>query len=185
VQASERTVDIYSLSARPALVASPGNVLRSCNQIQKKGVTMRFITVFPLLGLFVLVPANAAIFKWTDANGDIQYGEHPPTGVNAESIKIESAPKSVPPTKSPQQQVEELDKKIEKKKQQEAKTAQEKQNEEYRKINCENAKYNIEQLNLGGHRLTRMSDGSYQRLDEEQKQAAIAKNEKAIEEYCK
>jgi len=146
---------------------------------------MRLITVFPLLGLFLLLPANAAIFKWTDANGDVQYGEHPPTGVNAESIKIEPVPKSVPPTKSPQRQVEELDKQIKKNKEQEAKAAQEKQDEEYRKINCENAKKNIEQLNFGGHRLRRMSDGSYQRLDEEQKQAAIAKNQKAIEDYCK
>ena len=37
---------------------------------------------------------------------------------------------------------------------------------------------------MGGHRLTRMSDGSYKRLTEEEKQAMKQKNEKAVKEFC-
>ena len=37
---------------------------------------------------------------------------------------------------------------------------------------------------MGGHRLTRMPDGSYERLEEKQQQALISKNEKAVHEFC-
>ena len=68
--------------------------------------------------------------------------------------------------------------------QQKTEAEEKKQNAENRKINCENARKNLEQLNYGGHRLTQLPDGSYQRMDEKQKQAQVEKNKKAISEYC-
>ena len=43
---------------------------------------------------------------------------------------------------------------------------------------------NIERLNYGGNRMVHMPDGSYQRLDEKQKQEQLEKNRKAVEEFC-
>ena len=145
---------------------------------------MRHTTVFSILLLVAMSPANAAMFKWTDANGNVQYGEHPPAGAGAEHIKAAPEPASTPAAPSLQQQVDALDKRLATEAEQKAETEQKKQDAENRKINCTNAKNNLEQLNMGGHRLTRMPDGSYERLEEKQKQALISKNEKAIKEFC-
>ena len=145
---------------------------------------MRHTTVFSILLLVAMSPANAAMFKWTDANGNVQYGEHPPAGAGAEHIKAAPEPASTPAAPSLQQQVDALDKRLATEAEQKAETEQKKQDAENRKINCTNAKNNLEQLRMGGHRLTRMPDGSYERLEEKQQQALISKNEKAIKEFC-
>jgi len=145
---------------------------------------MRHTTVFSILLLLSMNPASAAMFKWTDANGNVQYGEHPPAGASAEHIKATPEPRNeAPATPSLQQQVDALDKRLAEEAEQKAAVEQKKQDAENRKINCANAKSNIEQLRQGGHRLTRMPDGSYERMDEKQKQAEIAKNKQAIKDF--
>ena len=145
---------------------------------------MRHTTVFSILLLVAMSPANAAMFKWTDANGNVQYGEHPPAGAGAEHIKATPEPASTPAAPSLQQQVDALDKRLATEAEKKAETEQKKLDAENRKINCTNAKNNLEQLRMGGHRLTRMPDGSYERLEEKQQQALISKNEKAVKEFC-
>ena len=124
------------------------------------------------------------MFKWTDADGNVQYGQYPPAGVEAKQLRAAPAPKTAPATRSLQQQVEELDKRKAAEQEQQAEAAEKKQAAENRKINCANARNNLEKLNYGGHRLVRAPDGSYQRLDEEQRQAQIKKNQDAIKEFC-
>jgi hypothetical protein len=149
---------------------------------------MRRLDVFPLLALLLLAaaPVDAAMFKWTDANGNVQYGQHPPAGVNAEPIRSTPAPKTTPGTvKSPQQRLEELEKQQEAEHKLEAETARKQQDIAQRKANCEHARKNMERLeNYGGNRLVQMPDGSYQRLDEERRQSMIEENRKAVKEYC-
>jgi len=146
---------------------------------------MRHTTVFSILLLLSVNPASAAMFKWTDANGNVQYGEHPPAGTSAEHIKATPEPgNSAPAASSLQQQVDALDKRLAEEAELKAESEQKEQDVENRKINCTNAKNNLEQLQLGGHRLTRMPDGNYERLEEKEKQALISKNEKAIKEFC-
>ena len=145
---------------------------------------MRLLNVFPLLLLLAATPAGAAVFKWTDANGNVQYGQFPPAGSNAERLKGAPAPASAPAGKSLQQRVEEMEKHRDSEKQSKAEAAQKQQEAANRKTNCENARQNIERLNYGGNRLVHMPDGSYQRLDEKQKQEQLEKNRKAVEEFC-
>lgn len=145
---------------------------------------MHQASVFSMLLLLTASTANAAMFKWTDADGNVQYGQHPPAGAQAEHIQSAPAPAAAPASPSLQQQVEALDKRLAEEAEQKAAAEQEKQDAENRKINCANAKSNIEKLNQGGHRLTQMPDGSYQRLTEKQKQAEIKKNKDAIKEFC-
>jgi len=145
---------------------------------------MRLLNVFPLLLLLAATPAGAAMFKWTDANGNVQYGQFPPAGSNAERLKGAPAPASAPAGKSLQQRVEEMEKRQDSEKQSKAEAAQKQQEAANRKTNCENARQNIERLNYGGNRLVHMPDGSYQRLDEKQKQAQLEKNREAVKEFC-
>lgn len=130
------------------------------------------------------MPATAAMYKWTDADGHVQYGQYPPAGVDAKPMKAAPAPRSAPAREPLDQQIKALDKQLDAQKEQQAKAEEEKQNEENRKINCQNAKKNIGELNRGGHRLMHMPDGSYRRFTEEERQAEIAKNKKAIDEFC-
>ena len=149
---------------------------------------MRHTSIFSILLLLsmspIMSPASAAMFKWTDANGNVQYGQHPPADANAEYIKAAPEPTAAPANPSLQQQVEALDKRLAEEAKQKSEAEQKEQNTENRKINCENARNNLEQLHMGGHRLTRMPDGSYERLEEKQKQSLISKNKQAIKDYC-
>ena len=145
---------------------------------------MRPVNIFALSLTLVAASASAAMYKWTDASGNVQYGQYPPAGSKAERIDAAPPPKSAPAGKSLQQQVEEMEKAQDAEKQRKTETAQKQQEAENRKINCENARKNIERLDYGGNRLVHMPDGSYQRLDEKQKQEQIEKNQKAIKEFC-
>ena len=145
---------------------------------------MRLANLFPLLLVLAAGTAGADMFKWTDANGNTQYGQYPPAGVPAERLKSAPAPQSAPQTRSLQERVEEMNKRTEEKNQQKAEAEKKKQAAANRKINCENAHKNIEKLNYGGNRRVQMPDGSYQRLDEKAKQAELEKNNKAIEKFC-
>jgi hypothetical protein len=145
---------------------------------------MRPVNIFALLLTLVTTSAGATMYKWTDADGNVQYGQYPPAGSKAERMNAAPTPKSAPAGKPLQQQVEELNKAQDAEKQRKMEAAQKQQDAENRKINCENARKNIERLNYGGNRLMHMPDGSYQRLDEKQKQEQLEKNQKAIKEFC-
>lgn len=145
---------------------------------------MRPVNIFTLLLMLVTGTASAAMYKWTDANGHVQYGQYPPAGSQAERVNAAPAPKAAPAAKSPQQRVEELEKRQGEEQQRKSESAQKLKDAENRKINCANAHQNLERLNYGGNRLVHMPDGSYQRLDEKQKQEQIEKNQKAIKDFC-
>lgn len=142
------------------------------------------IPLLALLATLVTLPAGAAMYKWNDANGKTQYGQFPPAGVNATLIRSEQKPKSAPTRKPLDQQMKELNSQLEERKTAEAEAAAKKQNAEIRKQNCATARKNLTQLGYGGNRLAQMPDGSYQRLDEAEKQKMIKKNEDAIKEFC-
>ena len=44
------------------------------------------------LGLTLAVPAMADIYRWTDDDGQIHFGENPPPGVDAEQVDSPAAP---------------------------------------------------------------------------------------------
>lgn len=141
------------------------------------------ITITLLMALLAL-PASAAMYKWSDANGETQYGQFPPAGVNATRIKSDPEPKSAPARKPLEEQVKELDKQLGQQKAAKQEAAEKEQNAEIRKQNCENARKNLTGLELGGNRLVHMPDGSYQRLTREKKQEMVKKNQDAVKEFC-
>ncbi len=141
------------------------------------------ITITLLMALLSL-PASAAMYKWNDANGETQYGQFPPTGVNATRIKADPKPKSAPARKPLEEQVKELDKQMEQQKTAKEEATANKQNAGIREQNCENARSNMTKLGYGGQRLAHMPDGSYERISEEKKQDMLKKNQDAIKEFC-
>jgi uncharacterized iron-regulated membrane protein len=145
---------------------------------------MRLTTLISIILALTTNAAAAAMFKWTDADGSTQYGQYPPAGVPAEQVKVNPQPASPQPAPSPQQRLKELEQQQQKQSEKEAEAAAEKQRAETIKKNCEIAKKNLANLNMGGHRLTRLPDGSYTRLSEEERLSRVADAEKHIKEYC-
>jgi hypothetical protein len=54
-------------------------------------VVHRF-TFLLLFAFFLADPSGAQIYKWTDEKGNIQFGDSPPDGVDAESLEIREGP---------------------------------------------------------------------------------------------
>jgi hypothetical protein len=146
---------------------------------------MPLATLIAIILALTTTAAGAAMYKWTDADGSTQYGQYPPADVQAERIKAAPQPASPPPAaSSPQQRLKALEEQQQKQTEKEAEAATAKQEAETIKKNCEIAKKNLAGLQLGGHRLTRLPDGSYTRLNEEERQSRIAEAEKNIKQYC-
>jgi len=145
---------------------------------------MRPATIFPLLVLLTAAPASGAVFKWTGADGRIQYGDYPPAGVQTEQLRTAPVPKSVPATRSLQQQLKALDKRHATEQKQATERKQKQQAAKDRRINCTRARNNLKRLSYGGNRLIHLPDGSYQRLDEKQKQDLLRKNRNAVKKFC-
>jgi len=146
---------------------------------------MRLTTLISIILALTTSTAAAAMYKWTDADGSTQYGQYPPAGVQAERVKTSPQPASQPqPAPSPQQRLKELEQQQQKQSEKEIEAAAEKQKAETIKKNCEIAKNNLAGLQMGGHRLTRLPDGSYTRLSEEERLSRVADAEKHIKEYC-
>ena len=141
-------------------------------------------TVLAIAFALVTAPAAAEMFKWKDADGNTQYGQTPPPGVQAQTIRAKPAPKSTPAAQSPQERLKALE--AEKKLQSEgAATAEaEKKHAETRKRNCEIARKNLAGLQRGGHNKMRLPDGSYIYPTAEQKQERIDEANSMIEENC-
>lgn len=146
---------------------------------------MRLATIVSIIMTLSSTTAGAAMYKWIDADGSTQYGQYPPAGVQADRIHVSPPPASQPQAvPSPQQRLKELEKQQQKQAENEAEAAAEKQKAANIKQDCEIAKKNLAGLQLGGHRLTRLPDGSYTRLSEEERLERVAEAEKHIKEYC-
>jgi hypothetical protein len=48
-------------------------------------------TLLPLMLVLSTLPAHAQIYKWTDANGKVQYSDHPQDGASAKELQMQRA----------------------------------------------------------------------------------------------
>ncbi len=53
--------------------------------------------VLALLLVCLAVPASAAVYRWIDANGELQYGDRPPQDVAAEVVELPELSTYAPP----------------------------------------------------------------------------------------
>ena len=55
---------------------------------------MKALVVLMVLG-FISVSANAAVYKWVDANGQTHFGDRPPAKAASSEVTVKAAPASV------------------------------------------------------------------------------------------
>ncbi len=129
--------------------------------------------------------AGAAIYKWTDDNGNIQFSQYPPAGVEAEYIQ---PPPDIEPAGDRDEALystlEQLEQSSTRREQQSAEETQKRQLASERQQACEQARQNLATLQLGGHRRIRMPDGTASYLDADQKQRYIDISKQNIRDNC-
>lgn len=147
---------------------------------------MRAGTLLAMTLILAAAGANAAMYKWTDQNGNVQYGQFPPTGVEAERISASGTTRKVEPqdSKSPQQRLEELEEQKKQEGEQEAETAATQQLAAQRRNNCELARKNLAVLQEEGHHRVRLPDGTVTYLTDEQRQQRVDQANQQIKDNC-
>jgi len=140
--------------------------------------------LFCCLLLMALIPASfARMYKWVDAEGNTHYTQHPPVGIEAETIKPPPAIDSSRAQEQLQNRQQLLDS-LKEERTKDNKAQEEKARDaEQQKAMCEKARarlasYQRPRVNLIG------ADGKPSRASEEQRQAEIAKSKEYVRELC-
>ncbi len=140
---------------------------------------------FSLL-LFIHTTSSAEVYKWTDENGQVHYGQQPPQGKQAQQIK---APP--PPTIDPRDAEKKIEQLILEQENLDRARAYEKELTKQQTIQqqnnekqCETAKSNLQSYQNNPNRKSRLPDGTIQRLSEEERQQTIESLKAQVNVYC-
>lgn len=136
------------------------------------------------LGLFLApLMAQETMYRWTDEQGVTHYGQVPPIGVEAERI-THSSPRV---DRAPQERLERAQEAMGERRQQtdvqRDERAQQEAAEQQRRVNCQQARTNLETLTSRGQ-VTLRDDGEARVLPEEERQALIETTREQIREFC-
>lgn len=137
--------------------------------------------------LLCLLPGAlpAAIYKWVDENGQVQYTQTPPPG-NIEAREMQPPP---PPADADgaierQQQLEESLDAARSGREEAARTAaEEAELRQQKQQRCDAARLRLERNNLPRISVTE-ADGSERRISEEERLENIRVSEQQVKEYC-
>ena len=151
---------------------------------------MEYRTLIVLLVLMTMTPMQASmarIYKWVDAQGNVQYSEQRPPGVKTEELSIKTAPADTQELDRLKEQAGFTTKEGAKTPEEAlAPTGQDKaQMEKDRQENCRVARENLRVLETSRRVASKDEHGNYVRLDDNQRQAQMEAARKQIEQYCK
>ena len=148
---------------------------------------MKILRVITLVGLMSMAGSGFAdIYKWTDENGQIHYGQNAPESVDA--TKVAAPP---PPSSSAEEEKQAWENYMKKEQEAKEKEALSEGLEEKRadkvkiwKANCTAAKAKLESLEAKPRARKRGAYGKLSVMPEEELQQKISQTEKDIELYC-
>ena len=141
------------------------------------GITLILISL-------VSAHAFAAMYKWVDEDGNVQYTQTPPpAGIQAETIKPPPQVDTGAALKELEAQQEKANELRETRLESAEKEAQANQDMELRRKNCEMARARLASYEQPMVKFVQ-EDGSRVRATEEERQAEIAKSQDMIKEWC-
>ena len=145
----------------------------------------RILTLALLITVAPGMALSASVYKWTDENGITHFGDHQPTGKNAEKVSVRAgtAEASGQPRPSPQDRLSSLEEKKAEKQEKENKAAASEAQRKQRAKNCEAAKKNLDIIRTKS-RIRIDEDGEQRYLTPEEIEQYKAKYEEAISEFC-
>lgn len=136
---------------------------------------------FLITSLFLAATAQAGMYKWVDADGNVHYSQKaPPKGVEGKEIKV--GPKSSF-GESPAEAVDEALKKKEAEKKKEEEDLSQLTPEALKKRNCERVTKDYETL-LNNPSVAMPDGDKLRRLSDEERKEALEKRRKLKEQYC-
>ena len=148
-----------------------------------------------LLLLLVLssAPAFAALNKWVDQNGNVQYSDQPPpANVKAKTLRSGNSTQLPPAAASaPAAAKTYIERDAELKKAQQAKkdaadkATQEQAQTETKKANCATAQQNLRALQEGVRMVEIDANGERSYLDDAQRQQRTTKAQQNVSDWCK
>ncbi|MGH8502812.1 MAG: DUF4124 domain-containing protein [Gammaproteobacteria bacterium] len=136
--------------------------------------------------LICLSAANAqtAVYKWTDAEGQVHYSQTPPEGVDATLIELGAPPPSAGrPDERLQERIEGFEQRRQAREASQIEQAEKKTADKIRAENCRRARDHLAAIESHGQVSLREGD-SYRRLTEEERQAEISQAQGHIKEFC-
>ena len=138
-----------------------------------------------ILGIYLLAGhAYAAMYKWVDEEGNVQYTQSPPpAGIEADTIKPPPEVDSATAIKQLEEQDKEFDELRNQRQEQEKKSTEEEAKVAMQKKNCEMARKRLETYARPRVRFVQ-EDGSRVTATEEERQEQIKKSEAMIKEFC-
>lgn len=130
-----------------------------------------------MLSLCSAIPVSAEIYRWTDENGRVHYGERPPHDT-AEQIQLPrgAAPAATPAPNDAERRARQqrmLDAFSHKREQKKAQKARDEQERQRLAQDCERIKRHWQDLNYGGPIYHEDPDGGRRYLDEAERAAEL------------
>ena len=149
------------------------------------------VQLFIALAILLATATVAAqVYKWVDKDGKVQYTDTPPpaSATKAEAKKVDapaSAAKTSVPAKSLQDRAKDYDKRKADDAEKTKKAELDKKNDAINASNCADARAAVRELEVG-RPITRTTEtGAREFLDDEARQAEMAKARKAVADFCK
>lgn len=151
----------------------------------------RLITT--ILALALSAAATAQTYKWTDSTGRTQYGDTPPGDAsNVTRLRGASASASAPAAASspagkdkPLTPEQAFQKRQQERAEADQKAAQERAQAEQNRVNCEQARASVRQLESGQRVSTINAAGERVYLDDSQRADQLARAQRSAAEWCK
>lgn len=152
----------------------------------------KFLTM--LLLLLTSTTAFAALNKWVDEEGKVHYSDQPPPpNVKAETLRTGpvapavEAPAAAAPAEAPgnAEREAELKRKQQAEKEAADRAALEQANREIERTNCENARQSLRSLEAGGRLAEYDASGEMRYVEDDEREQRIAKEQAAVNRWCK
>lgn len=128
---------------------------------------------------------SASVYKWTDENGVVHFGDRQPTGQASEKINVRTGtPAADNDRASPQERLKSLQEEQDKEAASEQEKARQEAIRKQRQAACEKARKNLETLNTYSRIRIEEEDGEIRYLSPEEIEAQREKHQRLIEENC-
>jgi hypothetical protein len=158
-----------------ALPCRIGNVPKEAMSLRK------MLSLAVCAASLAALPASAALYKWTDANGGVVYGDTPPPGVKAERITVTTSPADPNAVRDMAAKDAELRKLQQQRADDAAKEQKSVADQNLLRRQCQQAAGRLRAMRQEGASVYAYDEkGEKVTLDEAGKQAAIAQNEKLM-----
>lgn len=149
---------------------------------------MTWLRLAPALGLAIVTQATAAgsIQRWTDAAGQVHYGDRPPAGVDAQPVEVRPGSTDTPADRTRRARTERLLEVIETERAERAAAEEKARAErEARAARCDRARRELAGVERAALLYVRDAAGERRYLDDGERGAAIEKLRAAVGHWCK